>query len=259
MPLDVDRILRTDLDSNAGAAAALAALTDFTIDAARVRDLMGDPTTATFEKHIGVKARTYRRRATNHAYKNALLLDRAAALIERPPAPGETIHLVVAGDFRTWDIIPSLLRFYARPAAALWIATLSWNRDTLTDLLRALDAGQIGHVSFITSSFEKAHDPERFTLARDELTKRGHRILAMRNHCKILALDFGADKAGPIRVVTESSANLRGHSTTEQITITRDPGLYDFHAGWMDDAFRAAGHRIDDARTARQFRKATGQ
>ena len=38
------------------------------------------------------------------------------------------------------------------------------------------------------------------------------------------------------RFVIESSSNLRSCHCAEQTTIIADPGLYDFHAGWMNRA-----------------------
>jgi hypothetical protein len=197
-------------------------------------DILGDPDVRPIEKPIGVEGGKYTRTATRHSYKSLLMAKRAQAQLERLPDPGESYHLVVAGSYRSWDLVPAILALAARPAVALWIATLSYNRENLQDLLRLSDAGQLGRVHFIVSVYDKANDPGRFEYARTELGARGHRLLAMQNHCKIIALDLGGPDG---QIVSESSANLRSHSTTEQVTLTRDPGLYAFHTAWMEEAF----------------------
>jgi len=119
------------------------------------------------------------------------------------------------------------------PIIELYLATLSYNRDTLNELIDLIDESRIGLVTLITSVYDRANDPDRFNFARDELTSRGHRILAMRNHCKLILASFSDGTF----YVSESSANLRSHSTTEQIALTNDTGLYAFHRQWMEEAF----------------------
>jgi hypothetical protein len=231
-PFDLDKLLGTAADDVA------------------IGDILGTDDARPIESPIGVATRTFRRRAAKRDLQNRLMVDRARAAIERLPDPGETIHMVVAGDYRSWDLVPAMLDLAARPLAHLWIATLSYNREVLTALADLFDSGQIGQCHFLTSSFDKAHDPERFQLTRDLLIPRGHRLMAMRNHCKLLCLDFGDGR----QFVSESSANLRSHSTTEQIALTHDRDLYAFHTAWMDEVF-AVG-LDDDTRTARQRRAA---
>jgi hypothetical protein len=68
-------------------------------------DILGDGSVRPVEKPIGVGARSYRRSAAARDFQNLLKLKAAQSLIHRLPAPGETIHMVVAGDFRTWDLV----------------------------------------------------------------------------------------------------------------------------------------------------------
>lgn len=202
-------------------------------DSHLLAEILGDEAVRPVEKPIGVVSRSYRRTAAGRIYQNLLKVKAAAALVDRLPAQGETIHMVVAGDFRTWDLVPAMLSLKRPvPIVELYLATLSYNRDNLNELIDLVDEGRVGAVTLITSVYDRANDPDRFNHAKAELFARGQRLLAMRNHCKLILAAF----EDGTRYVTESSANLRSHSTTEQIALTQDAGLYAFHRGWMEEA-----------------------
>ena len=197
-------------------------------------EILGDKSVRPVERPIGVTSRSYRCNTTKRTYQNLLKLKAALDLLGDLPDPNETIHMVVAGNFRTWDLVPAMLSLKKPlPIIELYLATLSYNRDTLNELIDLIDESRIGLVTLITSVYDRANDPDRFNFARDELTSRGHRILAMRNHCKLILASFSDGTF----YVSESSANLRSHSTTEQIALTNDTGLYAFHRQWMEEAF----------------------
>ena len=204
-------------------------------DGLLLADILGDGNVRPAEKPIGVSARSFRRTAAKRTFQNLLKLKAAQAQIGRLPDPGETIHMVVAGDFRTWDLVPAMLSLKNLPIAELYLATLSYNRDNLNELIDLVDASQVGAVTMITSVFDRANDPDRFNHAKAEFDARGQRLLAMRNHCKLILARF----ADGTPYVSESSANLRSHSTTEQIALTQDAGLFAFHQAWMEEAIRA--------------------
>ena len=84
----------------------------------------------------------------------------------------------------------------------------------------------------VISVFDKANDPGRFQYAKAELQRRGCRIVAIQNHCKVISALFADGTA----YTCEGSANLRSHSTTENIGLTNDAGLFAFHAAWMEEA-----------------------
>lgn len=47
----------------------------------------------------------------------------------------------------------------------------------------------------------------------------------------------------------EGSANLRTNANFEQVTVINDPGIYDFHAGWIDaalDKYEAASRAAQE-------------
>ena len=129
----------------------------------------------------------YRRRAAKRAYENLLFQRAAEKQIGRMPDEGETIHMVVSAAYRTVDLVPAWLALKApEPIERLYVATLSYNRECLDLLLELFDRGQIKAISFVISIYDKANEPARFEYAKAELQKRGGRIMACQNHCKII-------------------------------------------------------------------------
>ena len=192
-----------------------------------------DGTIRSVEKPIGVESRAYRRRAGKRVYENLLFQRAAEKQIGRMPDEGETIHMVVSAAYRTVDLIPAWLALKApAPIEALYVATLSFNRECLDLILELFDQGKVKAFSLVISIYDKANEPARFEYAKTELQKRGCRIMAMQNHCKIIAARFADGTA----YTAEGSANLRSHSTTENVALTRDTGLFAFHAAWMEEA-----------------------
>ena len=123
----------------------------------------------------------------------------------------------------------------AAPAtiAYLGIATLGFSKANLDELLSLLDTGQIGKVDFLFSVYFKSGQREDCERLAHELGTRGHRVVAMLTHAKILLMQLSDGRA----FVVESSANLRSCSSIEQITLTHDVDLLRFHRTWIDSLF----------------------
>ncbi len=203
---------------------------DLLIDAILDRDGASYPGV---ERPIGVECFAYRRRAGKRVFENKLFQRAAEEQIGRMPDQGETIHMVVSAAYRTVDLVPAWLALKApEPIQELYIATLSYNRECLDLLLELFDRKQIKAISFVISIYDKANEPARFAYAKEQLQKRGCRIMAMQNHCKVIAALFVDGMA----FTAEGSANLRSHSTTENVSLTNDAGLFEFHKAWMEQA-----------------------
>ncbi len=69
-----------------------------------------------------------------------------------------------------------------------------------------------------------------------ELNKRGHQVLAMRNHAKVILMKLTDGR----KLVVHASANLRSCKNIEQACFENDPDLYDFHRRWVDGLFAKA-------------------
>lgn len=177
------------------------------------------------------------RSCSKHTSMDATRTKRAKDCLQRLPDPGESIHIIMAGNFRNSDFVDAVLQMTAPVVAEeLWLATLGLDRHTANLLFRLLDGGKIGRCHLLACVYFESHDKELWGWIVSELEKRGSRALAARNHCKLQL--FGLDDGR--RLVMETSANLRSCHMAEQACLTHDAGLYDFHRGWMDTLFAKA-------------------
>jgi hypothetical protein len=176
------------------------------------------------------------RRADAKVMLDGRRLQNALEHIGRLPESGEAFHLITAKRYSLWHIICATLAL-AAPAtiARLTIATLGFSKDNLEQLLDLLDRGQIGKVDFLYSVYFKSNEKELCLRLTHDLTSRGHRVVAMLTHAKILLIELTDGRAYSV----ESSANLRSCASIEQITMTHDRALFDFHRGWISNIMEA--------------------
>ena len=192
-----------------------------------------DGTVRSVEKPIGVDSCRYRRRTEKRAYENLLFQRKAEQQIGTMPGEGETIHRVVSAAYRTVDLIPAMLALKAPlPIEKLYVATLSYNRECLDLILELCDRRQVKDFALVMSVYCRGNEPALFAYTKEQMHRRGFRIMAMQNHCKVIAALF----EDGIGYTAEGSANLRSHSTTENVALTCDRGLFDFHSAWMEQA-----------------------
>lgn len=168
--------------------------------------------------------------ATKHEQLHMLHVANAAKHLGRLPAAGETFHCIMRGNYNGWDLVPAILRL-AAPAtiARLHVATLGFNQRNAGELIQLLDAGSIGRVAFICSCYYRTVEADVFDFLHAELARRGHCVVAIRSHAKILLFEMSDGAA----YVLESSANLRSCRNIEQFTLTHDAALLQFHRSWM--------------------------
>ena len=154
----------------------------------------------------------------------------AFAHIDPLPADGETLHGMISGRYALFDLLPALIA-HAGDVTDLHLSTLSFSKQNAADLLGLIDGGQVRRVSLLISYYFKSTSRELYDLLVPQLRSRGHRVLAMRTHAKLL-LARTADGAA---YTVESSANLRSSKNVEQFAMTRDAGLYQWHRGIADE------------------------
>ncbi|MGO9919511.1 MAG: hypothetical protein ACLQIB_33040 [Isosphaeraceae bacterium] len=176
--------------------------------------------------------RRHVRRADSQVLLDARRLADALEHVGRLPSEGESFHLVTRGKYSLWHIIRATLHL-AAPAtiAYLGVATLGFSKSNLEELLDLLDRRQIGKLDFLFSVYFKSNERELCQRLVHELTTRGQRVVACLQHAKILLIELSDGRA----FVVESSANLRSCSSIEQITVTHDRALLDFHRAWIGD------------------------
>jgi hypothetical protein len=180
--------------------------------------------------------RKHVRRSDKAVMLDARRLQNAVEHIGQLPEPGEAMHLITAKRYSLFSVIQATLRLAAPSTITyLGVATLGFSTANLEDLLQLLDSRQIEKVDFLYSVYFKSNEKESCQRLTHELTRRGHRVVAMLTHAKILLLELTDGRS----YVVESSANPRSCSSIEQITMTNDTALLTFHRTWLDEIMGA--------------------
>lgn len=182
------------------------------------------------EAITGTKHR-HRTRGTRRTCKQLLHVANAAHAIDRLPDPDEAVHIVMAGNFNAWDIVPACIKLAGVGIDSLAVATLGFNKRNADELLGLIDEAQVGSVAFLCSCYFRDANGREFTHLADGLEERGQQIAATRSHAKVMAMRFTDGRC----VTTESSANLRSCRNLEQMTLHGSPDLHDFHANWIGE------------------------
>jgi hypothetical protein len=161
------------------------------------------------------------------------MLARARDMLGALPGPGESVHCLQTGYFDLLVCVPLLLSHYG-PAKAVRLATLSYNGRNLTEVCRVLDEGRAERLTLLASQFFRNHNRELWGDSVRELQSRGQTVACAKTHAKVICLDFAAG----VKLSLEGSANLRTNRSAENVTLIHDPGVHDWHAGWIDGMVR---------------------
>ena len=173
-----------------------------------------------------IRRREVRRKLVDSRHeKNAL------DLIAELPVEGESLHFVVDGRFHPCDLIP-ITRRMADPAIIerLDITTLSYNLTNLMSLCEGIDKGKIGKVLLMPSRYFSEVEKPLFAQTREELEKRGSRVIAGYVHTKLILMEMSDGRCFTI----EGSGNLRSCKSIEQFVMSCDRPLLEFHRGWIE-------------------------
>ncbi len=174
------------------------------------------------------------------AARRTAQLAEAADVLAVLPAEGESLHAVMTGRYDFMHLIAVLVDRIGIIEKCR-IATLSYNRRNLAEMLALIDAGKVKTLTLLCSAFFRDHNKGLWEETLTEFRERGQRAAAARSHCKIVTLAA----AGSARWTMEGSANLRTNSNREQFALFRDAGLHDWHATWIDEL--VTRHEGDEA------------
>ncbi len=163
------------------------------------------------------RQRPTRRHQEDHRARGAL-----AGVLDPLPAPGETAHLIIHGGVPLSAIIWHIID--QSPPANLAISTLGFNRDFVHQLVDRMRTGQITSGVIVCSNYFSRADAVEYEEARAVLTPWPCRLTDARTHGKVFV--FGAFSG-------EGSANLRSCRSIENVSITNDTNLADFHRQWI--------------------------
>ncbi len=183
--------------------------------------------TAGEETGVG-HARRLVTRARRHRTYDLRNVPNAVALVKPLPRPGEVVHAIMGGDFACWDLVPAILDLAGRPTEELFIATLGFNAQNSWHLCQLLDQGAIRRAHILASDYFAKADSSTFREAKTQLQARGATLASTRNHAKVIGMAFGRDA-----YVVEGSANMRSCNNLEQIILTNNRTLFEFHRRWI--------------------------
>lgn len=161
----------------------------------------------------------------------------AAKHLDHLPDEDVVVHAIMRGNYNAWDLVPAVLRLIEpQPILQLYVATLSFNRKNAEELAGLVRDGLIRQVVFLCSAYFEKTGGREYQSLQAALRGRRAKLLAARNHAKVLLMRTGAGH----HLVLESSANLRSCRNVEQFTLTNSAEVYAFHRGWIDELFRQA-------------------
>ena len=160
----------------------------------------------------------------------ARLTARASAKQVLAPLPvsGESLHLVMDGNFSGWSLCEAAIELLGEPVERLVICTLGFNSENAASLCDYLDRGVVKSVLLTVSHYFRHSDRSIFDRVRGELEGRGQTVVIARCHAKLVLA-----KTSKRNLVIESSANLRSSQNYEQATVADDPALLNFHEEWI--------------------------
>ena len=117
----------------------------------------------------------------------------AALQLGHLPEPDESRHMVLDGQFPLFALVPAVLELAGQLIEKLTIATLSFSLVNVSTLATLVDKGQIKDVQILCSNYFAAAsiDGKIYTAAAELCTKHGFKILAARNHAKLLLFAVG--------------------------------------------------------------------
>ena len=169
---------------------------------------------------------TARRRFKRQGQRESL-----ADILNGPPGPGETVHIISGAKFDFWTWVPVLIDWLGR-ADALYCSTWTLSRNTAIELAELWDADRIGDVTFLTGLYFKRRETAVYSTLLQTIRRRGGRYRAFQNHAKLLLLHNAA--AGHFLTV-EGSANLTSNPRAEQYAVTNDRALWEFCRDWFEE------------------------
>ena len=161
-----------------------------------------------------------RRRAEDHRHRGAI-----AGVLDPMPKAGESIHIILPGNVALGDVLWHIVDAGDQPGP-LHVSTLGFGRAWVHGLLERLQARQITEAVVCCSDYFAKSDAAEFQEAKELLAPWPVTLMAGRIHAKV----------GTFNTLSmEGSANLRACRSIENVSITNDTNLTNFHRRWLTD------------------------
>lgn len=163
--------------------------------------------------------RPTRRRHEDHRHRGAL-----AGVLDPLPTAGESIHIILPGNVALGDVLWHIVDATNQPGP-LHISTLGFGRAWVHGLLERLQARQITQATICCADYFAKTDAAEFQEARELLAQWPVTLRAGRTHAKVGVFHS---------MSMEGSANLRACRSIENVAVTNDNTLADFHRQWIN-------------------------
>ncbi|MDY0002575.1 MAG: hypothetical protein RBU30_14865 [Polyangia bacterium] len=194
----------------------------------------------TFEPRKRTRARRKQGRSTPGTEGDVpVRVQRVAALLPMELHPGQSLHLVSAGEWSNYDLIESLLRYFPEPPA-LYLATWSSSDSAVRQLARLRTEGRVSALHSIMDH----HAAQQRTDGAAYLQGVSDTYGTTGIHAKVAVLI-----SSTVGITVIGSANLTTNPRIEAGVITHDLTVARFHAQWITDAITQGG--LFDATQAR--------
>lgn len=191
------------------------------------------------KKHFAVGNRTFIQRKKDAMKRKDKALARKLiqpencdCILDEFPKENEILHAITCGDFVMGDLIIRAIQRLG-PPERLTLATLSMslkNAEALADQMAQHPSLQ---VDLLLSHYFQNTNGDIFTAIENLLSKKFPERFSVkieRSHAKITLFEY-PDAA----YVIETSANLRSSNNIEQMVITNDRALLNFHRQWIEE------------------------
>mgnify|MGYP003148193243 CR=1 FL=1 len=192
----------------------------------KYRPFSGRPGQAGIHKRRAAKREMLRLRRREH------LRD----ILDAPPGPGETYHIIGNSHFFFFDFVPNLLDIVGRPAAEFYASTWAMARPYALEMVHLVETGRIRKIAVVTGIYFKSRETATYSILLEGLRRVGGRYRAFMNHTKIFLLAW---PEADLWIACESSANFSDNPRMENYMLTNDRPLYDFHRAWIEDILKS--------------------
>lgn len=162
--------------------------------------------------------RPTRRHQEDHRARGAL-----AGVLNPLPTPGESVHIILPGNVALGDVVWTVVDGTQLPGP-LHVSTLGFGRAWIHGLLERLQARQITEATIACADYFAKSDAAEFQEARELLAPWPVTLMAGRTHAKVAVFHS---------MSMEGSANLRACRSIENVSITNDTNLANFHRHWI--------------------------
>lgn len=185
-----------------------------------------DETESETEQTVSARALRIRARRLLERKKHKETLQN---LIESPPKPGESIH-VVGRNFNAWDWVPAIGEWVGA-VDELYLCTWGIAMTEANEILRFIDEGKVRKEVGVAIGrfFKKERADVYFKLAKG-LSKVDGWLKACKVHAKVILMSN--EETGDYFTI-EGSGNLTMNPNVEQYCATNDKELWEFHRKWM--------------------------